>query len=98
MEKAKPSNQAIISTLVEVSPAMLREIANLLELSSQRATPTETILVSFTDRITFAYRPAAKVADQVKEKIKGAVRGEDLLPLEIPLRGGPNGVLPSNLS
>lgn len=60
--------RAIIATMVEVTPTQLREIANLLELSSQRSSATETTMVSLTERISFVYQPSPKVADQIKEK------------------------------
>lgn len=69
MERAKIPQEALIATLVEVTPAQLREMANLLELSTQRATETETVLVKFTDRITLVYKPSVKVAEQLKERL-----------------------------
>lgn len=67
MEKASPANDSIVTTLVDVSPKQLREVANLLELSTQRVSGTETVLVKFTDKITFAYRPSQRVLEKLRE-------------------------------
>lgn len=67
MEKATSSKEAIISTIVEVTPGLLREMATLLELSGQRVAPTETILVRLTERISLSYRPSTKIIEKIKE-------------------------------
>jgi hypothetical protein len=68
MEKATPSKEAMLATLVEVTPAQLREMANLMELSEQRTSSTETILLRLTNRITLFYQPNLKAADKLKER------------------------------
>ena len=68
MEQSIKAREAMVTTLVEVSPTQLREVANLLELSVQRAMATDTILVKLTDRITFAFKPTQRLIDQLREK------------------------------
>lgn len=80
MEKAIAGSVATVATMVEVTPTQLREIATLMELSGQRANPTETTIVRLTDRISFFYQPSAKVSDQIKEKFNQNPRST--LPLE----------------
>lgn len=81
MDKAKPVLEASIATLIEVTPAQLREMANLLELAVQRTYPTDTILVKFTDRITLAYKPAQRAVDYLRE-INPRLRDKELTYLE----------------
>ena len=57
MEKAKIAFEGKVSTLVEVTPTQLRDIANLLELSEAKVFKTETVVVDLTDKISFAYTP-----------------------------------------
>lgn len=68
MERAKPAQEALVTTLVEVNPAQLREMANLLELSSQKASPTDSVVLKFTERISLVYKPGVKVVEQMKER------------------------------
>lgn len=68
MEKAMAAANAIITTMVETTPTQLREMATLMELSSQRAGATETTMIRLTDRISFIYQAPGKAADLAKEK------------------------------
>lgn len=74
MEKVKATFESQVATLVEVTPAQLRQLANLLELSStNKCTGTETALVGLTDRITLVYEhkntnPTSSIMDKLINK------------------------------
>lgn len=62
--KVNPVSEADVSLHFEITPEVLREYANLLELSSQRAMPGETITARFARHGTFSYTMPDVTADQ----------------------------------
>jgi hypothetical protein len=67
MEKEK-TQEAMVATLVPMSPSQLREIATRMELALQKVTSNETILVKVTDKIMFTYQP--KFVTETKQPVK----------------------------
>jgi len=69
MERAKPSKEATVRSLIAVTPTQLRELANLLELSSQRAGTNDTAQVDLTEKISLCFTPNEKtLAESMREK------------------------------
>jgi hypothetical protein len=57
MQKAMSNQNVQTKTLVEVSPAVLREVADRLENTSKSAMPGQTLTLPFTNSIWFQFNP-----------------------------------------
>jgi hypothetical protein len=57
MHKTITSPNAQVTTIVEITPSILREYANRIEDASKHATPGTSVLCPFTHAITFRFSP-----------------------------------------
>lgn len=57
IEKAMSNQTPVVTQIIEVTPQLLREIADRLENSQKVALPGENVLISFSRRILFRFDP-----------------------------------------
>lgn len=57
IEKTAAEPQALSSRMIEITPTLLREYADRLELSARHALPGEVVLCNITNSIIVVYKP-----------------------------------------